>query len=70
MDTVSKPATGFEVSPEGPNTQLFKKITCLYVMESDQMCVCVYGVTLKNSVISSCMLVLGLDSVWKKYPGL
>ena len=40
------------------------------VMESDRMCVCMYGVTLKNSVISSGMLVLGLDSVWKQYPGM
>ena len=39
------------------------------VMESDRTCVCMHGVTLKNSVISSWMLVLGLDLVQKQYPG-
>ena len=27
LDTVLKPATGFKASTEGPDTQLFKKIT-------------------------------------------
>ena len=30
LDTVSKPATGLEVSTKGPDTQLFKKITHAY----------------------------------------
>ena len=30
LDTVSKPATGFEASTRGPDTQLFKKITHAY----------------------------------------
>ena len=30
LDTVLKPATGFEASTKGPDTRLFKKITHAY----------------------------------------
>ena len=38
LNTVSKPATGFEGSTRGPDTQLFKKITHAYThVQTDSM---------------------------------
>ena len=53
LDTVLKPATGFEVSTEGPDTQLFKKTTHAYThVQTDSV---THTATYEKSY---CMLIL------------